>query len=49
MRSTSLSSRAACSTEKFDDGGGGAVDDDLDVGVACDPKIFEEACGEILG
>ncbi len=35
--------------EEFDDGGGGAVEDDLDVGVAGGPEIFEEGLGELLG
>ena len=35
--------------EEFDDGGGGAVEDDLDVGVAGVPEIFEEGLGELLG
>ena len=35
--------------EEFSDGGGRAVEDDLDVGVAGGPEIFEERLGELLG
>ena len=49
MRSVSVSSRVACWCEEVEDGGGGAVEDDLDVGVAGGPEIFEERLGELLG
>ena len=35
--------------EELDDGGGGAVEDDLDVGVAGGPEVFEEGLGELFG
>ena len=49
MRSSSESVRAAWSIEEFDDGGGGAVEDDVDVGFAGGPEIFEEGLGELFG
>ncbi len=35
--------------EETDDGGRGAIEDDLDVGVASGPEIFEERLGELFG
>ncbi len=35
--------------EEVEDGGGGAVEDDVDVGVAGGPEVFEERLGELFG
>ena len=35
--------------EEVEDGDGGAVEDDLDVGVARGPEVSDEGLGELLG
>ncbi len=35
--------------EEFDDGGGRAVEDDVDVVFAGGPEVFEEGLGELFG
>ena len=43
MRSSSVSVRAACLVKKLRMDAGGTVEDDVDVGVARGPEVFEQA------